>query len=277
MTGEAIKLVEGKAVNMPLDFDGKRYEQASTHQKEWGSRLIESLELAGDERVLDLGCGDGALTAQMAKCVPRGQVIGVDASPGMLNVARQYQAENLQFQLLDIENLSYDSEFDLVFSNATLHFLRDHSNLLRNIYRALRNGGVVRCNFGADGNCVHFFQAVRETMDSDRFASYFDGVEWPYYMPEVDEYRNLVSESHFRQFEVWGENADRYFPDATALTKWIDQPAIVAFLKSIAGSDKQVFRDSVVKKTIALTQQPDGTCFETFRRVNLLAKKSNQS
>lgn len=63
---------------MPVEFDGKRYEQTSAHQKEWGTRLIQGLNLRGDERILDVGCGDGALTAKLAEAVPD---INIDASP----------------------------------------------------------------------------------------------------------------------------------------------------------------------------------------------------
>jgi trans-aconitate methyltransferase len=258
---------------MPLDFDGARYTEASTHQQQWGERLIEALTLKGDERVLDLGCGDGLLTSHLALRVPRGHVVGIDASPGMLAVARERQGPNLEFELLDINALPYESAFDLVFSNATLHFVLDHTLLLGNVHRALRNGGLARCNFAADGNCVHFFQAVRDTMAAPAYRTFFEDFTWPYFMPRVEEYRGLVGEFPFAEHDVWGEPADRSFPDEDALTRWIDQPAIVAFLQPLDEPLRPRFRNTVVAKTIALTRQEDGRCFETFRRVNLLVKK----
>jgi len=94
-------------INMTHDFDGKKYELASAHQKEWGEKIIRELELKGAEHVLDLGCGDGTLTARIAGRVPDGKVVGVDASPGMIGVARQKQMANLQFALLDINDLPF--------------------------------------------------------------------------------------------------------------------------------------------------------------------------
>jgi trans-aconitate methyltransferase len=258
---------------MALDFDGTKYAQASAHQKEWGKKLIDDLDLKGDERILDLGCGDGVLTLALAERVPRGQVVGVDASPGMLEAARQQYRGNLSFVLLDINDMTYQSEFDVVFSNATLHFVKNHERLLKNVHRALRDSGIARCNFAADGNCIHYFQVVRETMRLPKFAPFFRDFEWPYFMPDVDAYRTLVGQSPFRKYEVWRENADRYFPNEEAMTKWLDQPSLVPFLKAVDASDKQAFRDTVVTKMIALTRQEDGTCFETFRRVNIVAEK----
>jgi len=77
----------------------------------------------------------------------------------------------------------------------------------------------------------------------------------------------------FKEAKVWGENADRYFPDAETMTKWIDPPSIVPFLKCVDDGDKQIFRDTVVEQMVEETIQPDETCFETFRRINVFAKK----
>ena len=73
---------------MAHEFDGDRYEQASTHQKLWGDRLIASLELDGHERVLDLGCGDGVLAERLADLVPRGHVVGVHAIDRVVEVVK---------------------------------------------------------------------------------------------------------------------------------------------------------------------------------------------
>jgi trans-aconitate methyltransferase len=127
--------------------------------------------------------------------------------------------------------------------------------------------------FGGDGNCAHFIRVIREAMALDPYAPYFRDFDWPWYMPAVDEYRSLVQEFPFPEAAVWGENADRYFPDAEAMTRWIDQPSIVPFLQCVAEADKPSFRGWVIQRMIEETQQEDGRCFETFRRINLLARK----
>lgn len=92
-------------------------------------------------------------------------------------------------------------------------------------------------------------------------------------MPTVEDYETLVKDSCFSSAEVWGENADRYFPDTEALIKWIDQPSLVPFMTCVSELDKAPFRKFVVRKMIEETSQADGRCFETFRRMNLLARK----
>jgi trans-aconitate 2-methyltransferase len=109
-----------------LGFDGEKYRQASIHQKEWGMQLIVELPLNGRERILDLGCGDGALTAQLASRVPDGFVLGIDSAPSMIAAASHHARPNLRFELLDMRELNYDEEFDVVFSNSALHWVKDH-------------------------------------------------------------------------------------------------------------------------------------------------------
>lgn len=259
---------------MTFEFDGEKYQKASSHQKEWGAKLIAEFDFNGSEHILDLGCGDGAITAQLAAHVPDGYVVGIDASRGMIETAvKNHRAGNLGFELIDINAISYLEEFDIVISNATLHWVKDHRRLLSNVYSALKNNGTVRFNFAAAGNCSCFFKVVNQVMGLPAFAGYFEDFVWPWYMPDIGEYRSLAEQFAFSEVKVWGENADRNFPGPEAMAKWIDQPSIVPFLIRVPEKDKKEFRDIVVRQMIAETAQPDGSCFETFRRVNLFARK----
>jgi len=103
---------------MVHEFNGRKYEKASEHQKEWGARLIAELNLQGMERVLDLGCGNGTLTARIADLVPGGEVIGIDASHGMIDAAFSKTCGNLRFILMDIDDLDFAGQYDVVYSNA---------------------------------------------------------------------------------------------------------------------------------------------------------------
>jgi len=239
---------------MAFEFDGEKYKQASSQQKAWGRKLIAELEFEGGEKILDLGCGDGLLTAEMAKFVPDGFVLGIDASESMIETAQKDHAgANVRFELLDIDAIDFKSEFDLVFSNATLHWVKDHRMLLKNVFKALKNRGAARFQFAGDGNCSNF--------------------DWPWYMPAIDEYQALVDEVAFAEKRIWSENGDKHFVSTEEMTKWIDQPSLVPFLGYVAKKDRRRFRDAVVERMVKETLQDDGTHFETFRRINVLARK----
>jgi len=110
-------------------------------------------------------------------------------------------------------------------------------------------------------------------MSDMRYKKYFSGFYWPWYMPELDDYKKLIAEFKFREIKVREINADRFFPDADAMIKWIDQPSLVPLIKHIEKKDKPDFRNTVIMRMLEETKQEDGTCFETFRRLNVYAKK----
>jgi trans-aconitate methyltransferase len=145
--------------------------------------------------------------------------------------------------------------------------------LLGNVLRALKQGGTLRFNFAGNGNCANFFDVVKEAITLPQFGSHFFHFEWPWYMPSIEEYELLVHRIPFAQSRVWGENADRYFADQEIMIKWLDQPSLVPFMQLVADEEKEDFRKYVINRMVEKTLQSDGRCFETFRRINLVARK----
>ncbi len=260
---------------MTYEFDGKKYEKASIFQQEWGNKLISELNLKGDEDILDLGCGNGLLTANLAKLVPNGNVIGIDASEGMIEVAKEKERNNLKFELMDLNEPGLDCQFDFIFSNAALHWVKNHERLWNNIQKILKSNGFVRFNFAADGNCSHFFKIIREVIEFEEYRKFFSGFQWPWYTPTLDEYENILKNFAFSELNIWEENKDRFFPDKEAVIRWVNQPNIVPFLEYIPEDKKEIFRVIVIKQMIKEALQENGRYFEKFRRINIFAKKQN--
>lgn len=256
-----------------FEFDGEKYKKASRHQKEWGNSLIAELSLRGNEAILDLGCGDGGLTEELAQAVPEGNVLGIDASAGMIETARQRKRDNLEFRQTDINDIEFENMFDVIFSNAALHWVKDHTKLLHNTFRALKEKGVLLWDFAGEGNCSNFFSVVRDQMQSQKYEQYFREFEWPWYMPAKAEYEKLVAAVGFSVYDVAEVNRDRSFADADEMIKWIDQPSIVPFISILPDDIKGDFRKDVIRVMLERTQQQDGTCFETFRRIHVMARK----
>ena len=169
--------------------------------------------------------------------------------------------------------MDFEPEFDLVFSNATLHWIKDHRRLLRKVFESLKDRGTARCQFAGDGNCSNLIRIVRDVMSGSPYTESFRECDWPWYMPSCREYRALVDEVPFTEKKVWRTNGDRIFENSEAMIRWIDQPSLVPFLGRIAEPDRRRFRDAVVERMISETQQDDGTYFETFRRINVWARK----
>ena len=255
------------------EFDGEKYKAASLPQKEWGTSLISQLSLQGNETILDLGCGDGILTEQLSLLVPNGKVLGVDASIGMIKTAKKLCRVNLDFVQMDINNLLFSNEFDVIFSNAALHWVKDHNMLLHNSYTALNKNGIILWSFGGHGNCTHFLDVIQAKINEDKYRDFFMNFKMPWFMPSKSQYEKFISNIGFSEFTIDEVNRDRYFSTSDEMIKWIDQPCIVPFIERIPDTLKSTFRKEVIEKMIEKTQQTNGSCFETFRRLQIYAKK----
>ena len=256
-----------------FEFDGEKYKKASKHQKEWGNKLISEMSLNGDEAILDLGCGDGVLTEQLAELVPAGQVIGIDASAGMIETAKKYEKANLTFICMDINDIDYSNRFEVIFSNAALHWVKNHEKLLASSFNALRPEGILIWNFAGDGNCANFFSTVKTVMNEQLYKEYFLDFHWPWFMPTKAEYEKLMANTGFGGIKIEYENADRNFLNCAEMIKWIDQPSLVPFMIHLPNAKKEGFRNAVIEMMLDKTKQTDGSCFETFRRINIKAIK----
>lgn len=127
-------------------WDPDRYRRTAGFVAAHGEPLLDLLAPQPGERVLDLGCGEGALTALLAR---RCKVVGVDASPAQVAAAR---ARGLDARVMDAARLQFMAEFDAVFSNAALHWVKELDAALDGVFRALKPGGRFVAECGGAGN-----------------------------------------------------------------------------------------------------------------------------
>ncbi|NMM93501.1 class I SAM-dependent methyltransferase [Bifidobacterium oedipodis] len=142
--------------DIPMQWDAKLYDSSHAFVAQYGQSL-ETLIPSSTQSILDLGCGTGTLTADLARHFP--YVIGVDSSPQMIDRATA-EHPDIKFQLADATALPFTHEFDVVFSNAVFHWIVDHDALLHSVNQALRPGGMLVCEFGAHGNIAHIERAM---------------------------------------------------------------------------------------------------------------------
>jgi trans-aconitate 2-methyltransferase len=183
------------------DWDAKTYDRLAAPQEEWGRRVLERFSLEGSETVLDAGCGSGRVTKLLLERLPRGQVIGVDGSPSMIETARESLAEHgnqVRLVNLDLLELSPDlleaeagqRSVDVVFSNATFHWIADHDRLFEAIHSVLRPGGRLVAQCGGHGNIARVLEVVGERPGT-----------WLYATPEDTERR--LRAAGFRDARAW--------------------------------------------------------------------------
>ena len=168
----------------PYQWDAHDYERHSEGQLKWALELIAGLELTGGESVIDLGCGDGKVTARLAGRLPHGRVLGIDSAPSMIDLARQKfppdRHPNLQFRRLDFRDLDFQEEFDVAFSNASLHWVKDQRRVLIRVSRALRLGGRILFQMGGAGNARQVIEILDELTVQARWQPWFAEFNFPY-------------------------------------------------------------------------------------------------
>jgi len=174
------------------------YEKSSSAQFKWAMDLVSKLELRGDENVLDIGCGDGRITAAIADRVPRGKVLGIDLSGDMVEFASskysQHDYQNLSFQQKDASQLTYQDEFDVVVSFACLHWVKDHIPVLEGIRRSLRTPGRILLQFGGKRNAGEILDITEDLIRTDEWSTYFQGFSFPYHFYGAEEYQDWLKQ-----------------------------------------------------------------------------------
>lgn len=172
-----------------MEWNANLYEKNHGFVAEYGKGLLEFVESDPQQAILDLGCGTGTLTGELALRAAR--VVGVDASPEMIAAARRAFPQ-LEFLVADALELPFGAEFDVVFSNAVFHWLPDHDRLLKNIHRVLKPGGRLVCEFGARGNVARIEDAFARACaeQGERYASRFT-------FPEAGAFAELLRAHHF--------------------------------------------------------------------------------
>jgi trans-aconitate methyltransferase len=171
-----------------MAWDAELYEAKHGFVWTYGEDVLSLLKPKPGERILDLGCGPGQLTDQIAHA--GAEVVGLDASPEMIGQARQ-NFPRLKFVLQNAASLKFEDEFDAVFSNAALHWMLDAAGVLRGVAQALRPGGRFVFEMGGKGCIQTIEEAIR------RVLAHYSG-EIPAsrtYFPSIGEYTTLMEAS----------------------------------------------------------------------------------
>jgi trans-aconitate methyltransferase len=234
--------------------------------------------ILGDERILDIGCGDGKVTAYIASLLPQGSVLGIDNSEDMISFARsrfpQSSWPNLSFQHADACDLHYSGQFDLIVSFATLHWILDHRPVLEGIKRSLKRGGRLFAQFGGRGNASEVFNVVDKKISEGAWAQYFQDFAFPYGFFAAEEYREWLGQAGLRAERVELIEKDMVQPDAEGLSSWMESTWL-PYLESIPKDLRSDFISEMVEGYIsAHPPDSDGQIHVTMIRLEVEAEKA---
>jgi trans-aconitate 2-methyltransferase len=164
----------------PRDWNAASYERMSAPLEAMGRDVLHRLELRGDERVLDAGCGTGRVTAALAARLPRGEVVAVDGSPAMVEEARRRLGAGADVRVADLLELELEPPVDAILSTATFHWIADHERLFERLLSVLRPGGRLAAQCGGEGNVAELDRAARLVGAREPYATALAGWEGPW-------------------------------------------------------------------------------------------------
>jgi trans-aconitate 2-methyltransferase len=192
----------------PIDWDARTYDRLADPQEEWAMDVVGRLELEGAETVLDAGCGSGRVTRHLLELLPKGRVIGVDASPSMIETAREQLAgygDRVELIVSDLLDVVVPSPVDVVFSNATFHWILDHQRLFLRLFDCLRPGGRLEAQCGGEGNVAEWQRAIEAAEGDERFAAYLRQMPAAFNFASVTDTRDRLERIGFENVTVWLE------------------------------------------------------------------------
>jgi trans-aconitate methyltransferase len=227
-----------------------------------GLPVLEWLNPQPGERILDLGCGDGALTIKLKQlgC----EVVGVDASENLIQAA---QALGLDAQVMDGHKLECDRPFDAVFSNAALHWMQQPEQVIAGVARSLKPGGRFVGEFGGAGNVATIHQALMAGM---RALGYDPEILNPWYFPTPEAYRTELEAGGFEVTQI--ALIPRPTPLPTGVRGWLETFAN-PFTQALPEAERSAFLDTVIKTVEPTLCDASGQWTADYVRLRFAATK----
>jgi trans-aconitate 2-methyltransferase len=221
----------------PRDWNAASYQRVSAPLEAMGREVLDRLELRGDERVLDAGCGTGRVTAALVERLPRGHVVAVDGSPSMVEQARERLGPGVEVFVADLLELELDEPVDAILSTATFHWIGDHDRLFERLFAALRPGGRIVAQCGGAGNVLTVQDAVHAVAEPA-----LAGWPGPWNFQSPDETAERLRRVGFTDVRTWLQDV-RVEPDD--IHEYLTTVVLGSHLERIPEERRQAFVEAV--------------------------------
>jgi trans-aconitate 2-methyltransferase len=260
------------------NWNAQDYAKNSQNQFQWAQELIPKLKLQGNEALLDVGCGDGKITAELTRCLPKGRAVGVDSSEKMIDLAKQTFPEkdfpNLSFLLMDARKLTFESEFDIAFSNAALHWIVDQEAVLLGVQRSLKPGGRLLFQMAGKGNAKEILSLINELMIVEPWKKFFQGMTFPYGFYDQEEYFSFLHQAGLVADRVELFPKDMKHNGKEGLAGWV-RTTWLPFTSKLPDELKPKFVETIVNRYLEKYPADDeGTVHVGMMRIEVAAHKT---
>jgi trans-aconitate methyltransferase len=246
------------------------YYRHSGLQQTMAKEQLVRLTLDGGEQILDVGCGDGKITAEIAARVPHGSVLGVDPSRDMIAFASSRfgapAQTNIRFEVADARRLPYRDEFDLVVSFNALHWVPEQGAALGSIRGALKSGGRALLRLVPSGRRESLEDVIEEVRQRARWAGNFADFRQPYVHFTPEEYRALSEQAAFRVVRLHVEDKAWDFLTRDAFVAFA-RATFVEWTQRLPKSERDAFIADVLDRyqSVAADSPQDANTFKFYQ------------
>lgn len=266
---------DSSATSTP-SWNAEGYHLNSTPQQQAALYLIDKVTLHGNETILDIGCGDGKITATIAKKIPNGRILGIDVSVPMIDFAKkkfcQEEYSNIRFLVQDAQQIEFIQEFDVVFSSFALQWILDQRTFLQRLYKSLKSNGTFIATIPL-GISTQLEQAIEETISLSAWSKYFINFQKSWRFTNKTEYRRLLDESYFTIRHIDQVDQEVIFDTQNLFEDYVQQ--WLTYPNLVPPDQRSDFFSQIIERYIHL-QPPmqNGSVKFTFPRLDVIAHKS---
>jgi len=235
---------------MTFDWDGSKYATISDLQAEVGKTLINSIRFQPHYKILDIGCGVGNLTIELASQCNQGFVLGIDGSSSMIDQAKTQATDtsNIEFRVLEAEHIQFLRKFDVVFSNSALHWIPKSEKILLAIRKALKLGGRIGLQFPSLNDHHPLIYYTRQVIKSLELEEYYHDWEFPWFVTSAKDYKILLQSSGYQNVVVKEMQNTFKFGMASQVYNFFESVGLELYLNPLGAEQKQRFKQKLLQK-----------------------------
>jgi trans-aconitate 2-methyltransferase len=249
---------------MPRNWNAASYERMSAPLEAMGREVLDRLDLLGDERVLDAGCGTGRVTAALLERLPRGEVVAADGSPAMVEAARERLGDGVELHVADLTELTLERPVDAILSTATFHWIADHDALFARLHATLKAGGRLVAQCGGAGNIAALKSAAERVGERQPYADALGGWPGPWNFATTSDTAARLRRLGYSDVWTWYQHV-RVEPDDPH--EYLGTVALGSHLERLGEPLRAPFIDDVLREL-------DEPVVE-YVRLNILARRAS--
>ncbi len=227
-----------------MKWDAEKYDSVKAPQVDAGRELIEMANVCDTDSILDIGCGTGKLTIELARLASKGCIVGIDPSEEMLEKAKEVSenVRNVRLMHIPAQSMDFVEEFDLMFSNSVLQWIKEQIEVIGLVYQALKKGGRIAFQLPAKNFCKELFEYTGRAIALLEYENYFKDWLPPWYLPAKEEYEGLLKDSGFKNINVFCRDYRIIFNSINEVLDWWSSAGLRPYLELLPEKEQKYFK-----------------------------------